>query len=89
MTATMENTVRTSAAEALTGPVLRGDLDTIGMHLRALEKFAPDFIPLYTVAALESASIAVGRGKLPQASFDELLAMFRTVVRGGKRARKK
>ncbi len=89
MTATMENTVRTSAAEALTGPVLRGDLDTIGIHLRALEKFAPDFIPLYTVGALEVARIAVSRGKLPQASFDELLATFRSAVRSGKRATKK
>jgi predicted short-subunit dehydrogenase-like oxidoreductase (DUF2520 family) len=85
MTATMENTVRTSAADALTGPVVRGDLDTVGAHLRALEQFAPDLVPLYTVAALEVARIAVGRGRLPQNTFDELLAALRASVRGRKR----
>ena len=89
MTATMENTVRTSAADALTGPVLRGDLETIGLHLKALGKFAPEFIPLYTVGALEIARIAAARGKIPRAGFDELLAALRASVRGGASSRKK
>ncbi len=89
MTATMDNTVRASAAEALTGPVLRGDTETIGAHLGALEKFAPEFIPLYTIGALEVARIAVAKGKLPRATYDELLASFRSALRGagGKRKR--
>ena len=89
MTATMENTVRSSPADALTGPVLRGDLDTIGIHLEALEKFAPEFVPLYTVGALEVARVAVSRGKLPREQYAEMLAAFRSAVRGGKRAGRK
>lgn len=89
MTATMENTVRASAAEALTGPVLRGDLETVGMHLEALERFAPEFIPIYTVGALEIARIAAGRGTIPRAVYDELLTTLRASVRGGRSPRKK
>jgi predicted short-subunit dehydrogenase-like oxidoreductase (DUF2520 family) len=85
MTATMENTVRSSPAEALTGPVLRGDLGTIGVHLEALERCAPEFVPLYTVGALEVARVAVSRGKLPPEKYAELLTTFRSAVRRGKR----
>jgi predicted short-subunit dehydrogenase-like oxidoreductase (DUF2520 family) len=86
MTATMENTVRASPADALSGPVLRGDIETIGIHLEALERFAPEFIPLYTVGALEVARVAVLRGKLPREKYTELLSAFRSAVRGKKRA---
>jgi predicted short-subunit dehydrogenase-like oxidoreductase (DUF2520 family) len=85
MTATMENTVRSSPADAFTGPVLRGDLGTIGVHLEALERCAPEFVPLYTVGALEVARVAVSRGKLPPEKYAELLTTFRSAVRRGKR----
>ena len=85
MTATMENTVRSSPAEAVTGPVIRSDLDTISLHLGALEKFAPEFVPLYTVGALEVARVAVARGKLSREAYAELLSTFRSAIRGGKR----
>jgi predicted short-subunit dehydrogenase-like oxidoreductase (DUF2520 family) len=89
MTATMENTVRSSPADALTGPVMRGDIETTRIHLVALEKFAPEFVPLYTVGALEVARVAVSRGKLPREKYVELLAAFRSAVRGRKRPSRK
>ena len=67
-------------------PVLRGDLDTIGIHLEALGKFAPEFVPLYTVGALEVARVAVSRGKLPRGKYAELLAAFRSAVPGRRAA---
>lgn len=88
MTATMENTVRSSPADAITGPVLRGDLGTIGLHVGALEKFAPEFVPLYTVGALEVARVAVSRGKLSRESYAAILASFRAAVRGGRGRRR-
>jgi AmmeMemoRadiSam system protein B len=89
LTATMENTVRRSPADALTGPVLRGDLETIGLHLDALGKFAPEFIPLYTVAALEMARVAVERGRLKREEYDRLLSEFRRSIRTGTTTRKR
>ena len=35
----------------LTGPIARGDLETVEAHLAALEKRAPDLVPLYRALA--------------------------------------
>ncbi len=59
------NNARTlSPANALTGPVVRGDIIGILNHMVALEQFAPDVIPLYTFGALEIARIATLHNKL-------------------------
>jgi predicted short-subunit dehydrogenase-like oxidoreductase (DUF2520 family) len=90
MTASMENLVRAGAGEALTGPVARGDAATIGLHLRALQKFAPDFVPLYTVCGLEVARLALSGGKISRTDFDAILGLFRGAVgTGGGRPVKK
>jgi predicted short-subunit dehydrogenase-like oxidoreductase (DUF2520 family) len=45
MTRTIEN------GFALTGPIARGDWSTVEAHLRALERRAPDLVPLYRALA--------------------------------------
>ncbi len=35
----------------LTGPIARGDLETVEAHIAALEKRAPDLVPLYRALA--------------------------------------
>jgi predicted short-subunit dehydrogenase-like oxidoreductase (DUF2520 family) len=45
MTRTIEN------GFALTGPIARGDWSTVEAHLEALEKQAPDLVPLYRALA--------------------------------------
>jgi len=90
MTASMENLVNDGPGNALTGPVARGDAATTALHLRALETFAPDFVPLYTVCGLEVARLALRGGKLARKDFDALLELFRGAVRtGGARPVKK
>ncbi|MBA4072579.1 MAG: hypothetical protein C0497_12200 [Gemmatimonas sp.] len=37
--------------EALTGPIVRGDVGTVRAHLAALRRSAPEFLPLYIEAA--------------------------------------
>jgi len=80
MTASMENLVRTGAGNALTGPVARSDVTTVALHLDALEKFAPDFVPLYTVCGLEVARLALSDGKIRKNDFDAFLELFRGAV---------
>lgn len=41
-------------ASAITGPAARGDRETLARHLEALEKVAPDKLPLAKVLALET-----------------------------------
>jgi predicted short-subunit dehydrogenase-like oxidoreductase (DUF2520 family) len=44
-------------ALALTGPVVRGDVDTVGRHVRALAP-TPDVLALYRALALEAVTLA-------------------------------
>ena len=48
-------------AEALTGPIARGDEATVGRHLAALRESAPDLLHLYEALAERTRAIAEGR----------------------------
>jgi predicted short-subunit dehydrogenase-like oxidoreductase (DUF2520 family) len=54
----IDNVEQLGAADALTGPVARGDWDTVRRHLRALP---PEERPAYRALADEAARLAAGR----------------------------
>ena len=81
MTTAMENTVRNSAANALTGPILRADFSTVHLHLDALSQSAPQFLPLYTTAGIESARIAKNSGKITREDYNHLISQFKKFIR--------
>jgi predicted short-subunit dehydrogenase-like oxidoreductase (DUF2520 family) len=60
VTQTMENVFEASPEEALTGPIARGDYQTISKHLKALEssKKLEHLIPLYSTLGVETAKLA-------------------------------
>ena len=70
---TLENVRERGVAGAVTGPILRGDVETVGLHLRALEG---DDRRLYAVLGLELLRLA-GPG-LPDDALRELLERFNT-----------
>jgi predicted short-subunit dehydrogenase-like oxidoreductase (DUF2520 family) len=49
--AAVDNWARLGAAEALTGPIARGDAATVERHRDAVRQRAPDLLPLYDVLA--------------------------------------
>jgi predicted short-subunit dehydrogenase-like oxidoreductase (DUF2520 family) len=57
---------------ALTGPVARGDTETVAAHLEALAKAAPEMLPVYRGLALQTIPIALARGGLDDAAAAEL-----------------
>ena len=81
LSATMENVVRDSAAVALTGPVVRGDFQTLDLHLKTLSQYAPQFLPLYTIAGIEAARIVKRHGTINQQEYDELVVRFKTFMK--------
>ncbi len=48
-------------AAALTGPIARGDAETVERHLDALRERAPELVPLYEALAERTRAIAAGR----------------------------
>ncbi|NIP59655.1 MAG: DUF2520 domain-containing protein, partial [Gemmatimonadetes bacterium] len=71
---TLENLEKLGPEQALTGPVPRGDLETIRLHLRALE---PEERVLYRVLGRELIELVRGH-LLEDEVADELDELFRT-----------
>ena len=62
---TVQNLGHASPEEALTGPIVRGDVDTVRQHSVALLAHAPQLIPAFTVLATETIKLAMDSGRLP------------------------
>lgn len=63
---TLANIANLGPAAALTGPIQRGDAQTVALHMRALEDAAPNLAHLYQTLGESTLSLAEGK-----ASFDE------------------
>jgi predicted short-subunit dehydrogenase-like oxidoreductase (DUF2520 family) len=68
--AALDNTLR-HGDRALTGPVVRGDLDTVRLHLRVLAESAPELLDPYRVQAARTANRAEMAGLLAPAAARE------------------
>lgn len=60
--AATENILSSGPAQALTGPIQRGDADTVRRHLSALSSISPETCRLYVAAGLRTLPIAARRG---------------------------
>jgi predicted short-subunit dehydrogenase-like oxidoreductase (DUF2520 family) len=66
--ATLDNVLRSGPADALTGPVARGDAGTVRRNLEALRTHAPDAVAAYVALARASLALADRSGRLPPES---------------------
>jgi predicted short-subunit dehydrogenase-like oxidoreductase (DUF2520 family) len=60
--ATLENIQRQGFPDCVTGPLVRGDVDTVRRHLEALESRQPQLVPLYRELTRLSLPLAHRRG---------------------------
>ena len=65
--ATLANVRRVGAAEALTGPAVRGDAVTLQRNLEALAEHAPDAVRPYVTLADLALALAERSGRVPRA----------------------
>jgi predicted short-subunit dehydrogenase-like oxidoreductase (DUF2520 family) len=73
---TLGNVAELGTANALTGPIVRGDIDTIRRHLKALETLPADWLQLYKALGRHTLAIAERRGTLDE----ETLAVLRRLL---------
>lgn len=71
--ASLENTEQLGPEAGLTGPIVRGDRGTVQQHLRALEKSAPELLPLYYLLGEKTLELAVKSGRLTVTQAKNLL----------------
>lgn len=77
---TWSNLKRDRPENVLTGPVMRGDLDTVQAHLEALRDETPHLIPVYTALSTEMVRLAVRGGHLSADRAETLLTALRTAA---------
>jgi len=70
---TVENLERVGLPDALTGPIARGDVGTIGRHLDALARVAPEVVPVYKELARRTIPIAMEKGTIDRAEGQRLV----------------
>lgn len=71
---TLANARALGIRAALTGPITRGDVGTLTVHLRTLRDHAPGALPLYVAAAEREIVLAEARGALAPEAAERLRA---------------
>lgn len=69
---TVNNLGAVGLPAALTGPVARGDVETVRRHLAALREAAPEFVAVYRELALQTIPVALAKGGLEESAAHEL-----------------
>jgi predicted short-subunit dehydrogenase-like oxidoreductase (DUF2520 family) len=80
LSAALDNALRLGDA-ALTGPVARGDAETVAGHLEALRDAAPEALPAYLALARLTATRAIASGMLSTPDAQRLLDVLAEVRR--------
>ena len=74
---TLSNIGARGIPDALTGPIARGDVETVAAHVQAIEKDATGLLPLYRCLGLYTVDLAKAKGTLNQEAADRLLALLK------------
>lgn len=69
---TINNIENLSIPNALTGPIARGDVGTVQIHLNTLKETAPALIPAYCEMGLQTIPVAQAKGKISERQVKEL-----------------
>lgn len=72
---TLDNIEARGAVEALTGPIARGDVDTVKKHLQAIKKSLPYFLPFYKELGKVTLRVAKEKG-LSQEAYQEIFNLL-------------
>lgn len=73
---TVTNLENLGVPQALTGPIARGDGETIQGHLLSLGQLAPELIDLYTALGIYTVSVGEAKGTLSSIKGEEIKNIF-------------
>lgn len=77
---TLDNLGARGPEEALTGPVVRGDIHTLRQHGLALRQHLPHLVPAYAALSVETVRLAVRSGRLDPDRADDVLSLLQRMV---------
>jgi predicted short-subunit dehydrogenase-like oxidoreductase (DUF2520 family) len=74
---TLNNLEQVGLPNCLTGPIARGDSDTVRKHLQAIETQAPKLLSTYRELALQTIPIAVAKGGIDEETAEKMRFLLR------------
>lgn len=77
---TWENLTQKPPEDVLTGPVARGDRETVEAHLDALADTTPHLMPLYAALSTEMTRMAVRNGQLDRGHAEAMLDVLQAAL---------
>lgn len=72
MVGALENIEELGVGQALTGPIARGDVQTVKNHLAELEQVKPEILQAYKILGQQALAIAIKAGRIPEAKAKQL-----------------
>jgi predicted short-subunit dehydrogenase-like oxidoreductase (DUF2520 family) len=78
---TINNIENVGIPDALTGPIARGDIGTVQIHLNTLEQTAPAMITTYCELGLQTLPVALAKGKIKEYQAQELESILRQTLK--------
>ncbi|MFH1077158.1 MAG: DUF2520 domain-containing protein [Pseudomonadota bacterium] len=72
----LDNVSDLGVSDALTGPITRGDIDTISSHIRAIKLRVPHLLSLYSTLGQGTIQIAKAQGSLSRELIEQMEALF-------------
>ena len=74
---TLNNIENVGIPQCLTGPIARGDIDTIRKHLKSLDKVDPALLSTYRELGRQTIPVALAKGKISERQVRELEEILR------------
>jgi predicted short-subunit dehydrogenase-like oxidoreductase (DUF2520 family) len=76
MQGTLDNLKKVDTIEALTGPIVRGDLETLKKHLSAISHSNPQLEEIYKKLGQHTVAVALHQKKLKNKTAREIIELF-------------
>jgi predicted short-subunit dehydrogenase-like oxidoreductase (DUF2520 family) len=78
MRGTLHNIETLGLPQCLTGPIARGDIDTVHKHLDEINNKAPELLPSYKELGLQAVPIALAKGNIDAYQAREIETLLKT-----------
>ncbi len=78
--ASLKNANEFGPIKSLTGPIERGDIETVKLHLDELKGKFPEILPLYSSLAIETIRVAFKKGSISAKQASEFLDLISSYI---------
>jgi len=82
---TLNNIENLGVPKALTGPIARGDIGTVQIHLSTLKETDPAILPAYCELGLQTIAVAVAKGKINELQAGKLENILKQTLKNTER----